>query len=410
MRIRECFPDHHLSEEAADSCTRLLPSATTLLSHLTNPLNVTLLASHLLTSPALWDGNTDLQSCRQILSVFNTAAITILRNEDVDEPRSPYARQQGLDRDAWVKAVVNGADANSPRWRHTLLLSGILIGFEAQDRQGLPANIKTKIESALVKAVILALEERDPNDKLAGYCITMVLNHSFELLSDFERGQIDYDILLPILVEAVVFSPEGLEGGYFLGTVDRDVKEVSGKKFAWAAQSPTHLHVRHILSKPLITALGPLSRLIAHSIENVRDPDSVAAVVGSLTEFARTLMVQWLQNKLSEIDQSEEAEFLDEDSMKSTVPVLWRLLRTSMFSFVIILRAVLGRVVNDPVLASGTSKSFHVIWSMSVYQLFSSCPLSGNEDSPHPPKFLLRVLTDGSDSLFPVCVCQPYGN
>src|SRR5690606_4258764 len=102
-----------------------------------------------------------------------------------------------LRQEAWVKAVANGADGNSPRWRHTLLLGGILIGFEAQDRQGLPANIKTKLESALVKAVVLALNERDPGDKLAGYCITMVLNHSFELISDVERSQIDYDLLLP---------------------------------------------------------------------------------------------------------------------------------------------------------------------------------------------------------------------
>jgi hypothetical protein len=82
----------------------------------------------------------------------------------------------------------------------------------------------------------------------------------------------------------------------------------------------------------------------------------VAVVVGSLTEFARTLMVQWLQNKLSEIDPSEEVEFLEEESRKSTIPVLWRLLRTSMFSLVIMLRAVLGRVLNDPVLASSKSE------------------------------------------------------
>ncbi|KAK2762642.1 hypothetical protein FQN54_000815 [Arachnomyces sp. PD_36] len=349
----------------------LLPSSTSLLSHLTNPLNVTLLSSQLLTSPALWDQSTDLHSCRRILSVFNTAAITILKNEAVDEPRSPYARRQTLKREEWVKAVVNGADANSPRWRHTLLLSGILIGFEGQDRQGLPSSIKTKLESALVKAVVMALNERDPGDKLAGFCLTMVLNHSFELLSDFERAQIDYDLLLPILVEATAFSQEGLEGGYFLGTVDRDVKEVSGKRFKWAAQSPTHVHVRNILSKPLIASLGPLSRLIAHSIENVRDPDLVAGVVGSLTEFARTLMVQWLQNKLSEIDPSEEADFLDEESRTSTVPVLWRLLRTSMFSFVIILRAVLGRVLNDPVLASGRSAPFLAMRILHILRNYS---------------------------------------
>ena len=290
-----------------------------------------------------------------------------------------------------MKAVVKGADENSPRWRHSLLLGGILLGFEGQDRQGLPANIKTKLESALVKATLLGLKGRHPEDKLAGYCTTMVLNHSFELLSDFERSQIDYDLLLPILVEGTVFSPEGLEGGYFLGTIDRDIKEVSGKKFSWSAQSPTHLHVRNILSKSLMASLGPLSRLIAHSIENVRDPDLVSTVVDSLADYARTLTVQWLQNKLSEIDVSEEAEFLDEESRKTTLPVLWRLLRTSMFSFVIILRAVLGRTLNDPVLAAGRSELYRSYLALSTtnflqvllflqcghfisYETFPSCP------------------------------------
>jgi hypothetical protein len=32
--------------------------------------------------------------------------------------------------EAWVKAVAEGADDKSPRWRHTLLLGGILMGFE----------------------------------------------------------------------------------------------------------------------------------------------------------------------------------------------------------------------------------------------------------------------------------------
>jgi hypothetical protein len=325
------------------------------LSILSNPLNVTLLSSQLLTSPAIWDHPVDLHTCRRILSVYNTAAITILQNEAADESGIPYARR-GLGREAWVKAVVNGADEKSPRWRHVLLLGGVLLGFEGQNRQGLPSHIRSKLESALVKATELVLHGDEQLDGIGGYCVTMVLNYTFELLSDWERSQLDYDRLLPLMLHATFFSNEGLDSAYFIGAIDRDVVEAPDKKFKWSSQSTTYNHVKAISSKPLVSALGPLSRLIAHTVENVRDPNIVSDAVNSISDFVRTLLVQWRQNKLSEVDQSEETEFLDAECLKTTIPDLWRLLRSCMFSAVIVLRAVLGRVLNDPALAAGNGK------------------------------------------------------
>ena len=322
---------------------------------LANPLNVTLLSSQLLTSPAIWDNSASLQTCRRILGVFSAAATAILQNDIADQPRTPYTKRRGLEREAWVKAVVNGADEKSPRWRHLPLLSGILLGFEAQNRQGLPPQIRRKLESALARAIQLSLEETKAFDGVAAHCITMVLNYTFEFLSDWERSQFDYGRLLPIMVQAAFFSREGLEGIYFLGAIDREIVEVQGKKFKWPSHSYTYNHVKSIASRPLVSSLGPLSRLIAHALENVPDADLVLNTVNSVSDFVRTLMVQWRQNKLSEVDPSEEADFLDVESLKTTIPDLWKLLRSCMFSVIIILRAVLGRVLNDLVLAAGRS-------------------------------------------------------
>lgn len=337
----------------------LLPTATSFLPILGNPLNVSLLASQLLAAPAIWEHPIDLQSCRKILSAFNTAAIAVLQNDAADEPRVPYgARPKRLEREEWVRAVVSGADEKSPRWRHVLLIGGMLIGFEAQDRQGLSWNMRSRIESALVTAARLALEESEQGNGVDAQCITMVLNYTFELLSDVERANLDYDRLLPVMVQTTYSSSEGLLGGYFLGTIDKDIVEASGKQFKWPAQSVTFGHVSAILASPLISSLGPLSRLIAHAVENARDPAIVLQSVDHIAGFARTLMVQWRQNKLSEVDRSEEAEFLDSDSLSSTIPALWKLLRNCLYSTVIALRAVLGRVINDRVLASGGSESY----------------------------------------------------
>ncbi|KAJ5591635.1 uncharacterized protein N7459_002004 [Penicillium hispanicum] len=376
-----------------EDASGLLPTATSFLTILGNPLNLSLLASQLLSAPALWNHPVDLQACRKILSVFNTAAIGVLQNDTTDEPRMAYGRNRRIEREAWVKAVVEGADDKSPRWRHMLLLGGILLGFEGQNRQGLPWNIRTKLESALATAAQFALEEMDAEAGVDGYCITMVLNYTFELLSDMERSKLDYGRLLPVMVRSAFFSSEGLEGGYFLGAIDKDVVETPGKKFRWTPSSGTFGFVSTIASRPLISALGPLSRLMAHAAENVWDPKLVAQTVDYLADFVRTLMVQWRQNKLSEVDVAEEAEFLDPESLQTTIPAIWKLLRNCLYSVVIVLRAVLGRTINDPALAAGSSAPYISMQALHILRnlYFVSSRIGQNPSSQQTFVFLAAI-------------------
>lgn len=99
-----------------------------------------------------------------------------------------------LSRDAWVKAAINGAGDKSPRWRHVMVIGGLLIGFAGQDREGLSKSLRITIEAALVRATNLALEDVGVADDMAAHCISLVLNYSFELLSDYERSRLNYDV------------------------------------------------------------------------------------------------------------------------------------------------------------------------------------------------------------------------
>ncbi|KAL4807369.1 hypothetical protein BDV18DRAFT_137537 [Aspergillus unguis] len=365
----------------------LLPTATSLLAVLKNPLNLTLLASQLLAAPAIWDQAVDLHSCRRIISVFNTAAMARLQSEEAEDPRIPWGGPgpKNLDREEWLKAVVSGADDKSPRWRHLLLIGGVLLGFEGQDRQGLPWNVRKKLESALVTAAQLTLEELSPQDGVDSRCITMVMNYTFELLSDDERSRIDYDRLLPVMIQATYFSPEGFEGAYFLGTVDEDIIQTPRKRFAWPPQSSTVQRITAMSSNPLISALGPLSRLIAHAVENVRDPRLAGQSVDRIADFVRTLVVQWRQNKLSEVDKSEEIEFLEPESLRDTIPGLWKLLRNCLYSVVIVLRAVFGRVINDRAMASDKSAPYVSMQALHILRnlYFISSRVGQNSSSQH---------------------------
>ncbi|KIW10835.1 hypothetical protein PV08_10134 [Exophiala spinifera] len=336
------------TSEYTEDALRLLPTATNLLSRLSNPLNLTLLTSHLLSHDALYLQPIEITHSRQIFSVFYTALLRLI--EDKQDPARELLRSH-LSVEEWVKAVVKGADERSPRWRHTLLLGGLLLAFQSRQFEELRPNLRNKLEAALVTATNLALREKDVevNCELA---VIFVINHTFPILSDVHRSQVQYDLLLPLLVDATYFSKEGLEQGYWLGAIDNDIRQSSPQKFNWSSTSTTFKRLTEIKKRSLITALGSLSRLTAHCVDNVHDRMLIVHCTNRIADFARTLATSWRQNKLSEIDAKEEALYLDQDTVSTTLPTLLQLLRDTMFATVIILRSVLGRLICDPILGA----------------------------------------------------------
>lgn len=251
--------------------------------------------------------------------------------------------------------MIKGADDDSPRWRHLLLLGAVLWGSETQQQGHLSSALRTKIELALVAASNLALQEDDSENPNCRYSIVFVLNHTMGMLSDLHRTQLNYDLFLPLAIDAAFFSREGLEHGYWLGMIDSDVRQTIGQRFTWSQKSQTFIRVKGMKSKVLLSTLGALSRLIAHAVEFATDSSLILGAMERLTEFSRNLSVSWRQNKLSEIDALEENEFLDTEALQAIRTTLWPMLKEIMFALVIIARAALGRVLVDPVLASNVN-------------------------------------------------------
>ena len=329
--------------------SRLLGTATALLSSLTNPLNITLLSSQLLTHRILYPQPIELRKCRSIFSIFYSAAKRLSQQND-EPPQDQFAVR--VSNDSWAKAVIKGADEGSSRWRHVILLGAVLLGMEEQGHGHLSSTLRAKIELALVTASNLALQEDDREDPNCRNCVVFVINHTMEMLSDFHKAQLNYDLLLPLAVDAAFFSREGLEHGYWLGMVDNDIKQTVRRKFTWSQKSQTFIKVKELRSKVLLSSLGALARLIAHAIEFATDSTLIRGVMDRVTEFSRNLLLSWRQNKLSEIDPHEESEFLDTEAIQATRTALWPMLRDVVFSLIIIQRAVMGRLLIDPILAS----------------------------------------------------------
>ena len=158
--------------------------------------------------------------------------------------------------------------------------------------------------------------------------------------------------MLPVLVGSAFFSNEGLQSAYFLASIDLDVVENKDGRLSWPSQSASAYQTDRIISRPLVSALGPLSRLISHAVENVHDPWIIQTVVEDLFGFSKSLVLQWRQSKLSTIEAVLEAGFLTEETSTMTSPKLWKLLQSALFAIVIVLRGAIGRVLGDSSLAA----------------------------------------------------------
>ncbi|KAL9042372.1 MAG: hypothetical protein Q9180_000648 [Flavoplaca navasiana] len=229
---------------------------------------------------------------------------------------------------------MKGTHGAAPRSKQALVLSGLLQGLKNERCNGL----FTRLQHELVISVNLSLRNNSSRSAVVDRALVIAVSQVFDLLGISAKHTLDHDLLLPTLTEAVFLSGSGLHQGFFLGTMDADVLETLGKKFDWSAKSHSYLQLQSTASGPLVAEMGRLSRLAAFLVEHVTNWMTLSRLLKDLFEFSRSLCVQWRQNKLSEVDALEENLFLSDNTIEKTLPLLWRVLRSGMFSMLQVLR------------------------------------------------------------------------
>lgn len=146
------------------------------------------------------------------------------------------------------------------------------------------------------------------------------------------------------------------------------------------SQSPSFHQLQRITTRPLMTSMGPFSRLISHTVENVGDPWLIQAMMDDLAGFSRALDLQWRQNKLSEVDLADESRQFHQETIRTTSPLLWRLLKAALFATVIVLRGTLGRMLGDSALAADGGKFDTLLSAIPSYADFH-CSCAGTRDA-----------------------------
>ncbi|KAK2070382.1 hypothetical protein P8C59_004880 [Phyllachora maydis] len=366
----------HLYQDVHDDARteQIYATTATLLVNLSNPLNISLLTSHLLTAPALWrrSGCDPLRVCYRILAIFNTAGTYVKRNES---GAGPAGGGNGLRAEPWARAVAAGADAQSQRWQHVLVLAGLLMGLTAGTDEEAPSaplarRLRNTIEGAVVTAATRALQPSPDRgdgdgDRLAARATALALTYVFPLLSGPSQSRLPCTALIPACADAIV-AEDGLEDAVWIRAIDGDFQK-HGDKFSWSADTPSFQLLGRVEQRPLVSALGPLSRLLGYAIRHSRDTGPVVKALDDLVAFTGRLLLHWQASNLSGLEISEEGRFLDPETLRTTWSALWQLLRKVMYGVVAVLQHIVARTLLDPRLGNHAvapvvaSKALHIL-------------------------------------------------
>jgi hypothetical protein len=361
---------HHFQDlHDATKTEQIIGTTAHLLSQLSNPLNLGVLTSQLLTAPAIWERHDGLRTSVRIISVYNTAAIRVCELEIQNEAKTLEGQPLeggALGSDAWTRAVAKGADEYSKRWQHLLVLTGVLMGMEGNDRRALSSSLRGTLEQAVVTAANMALESHRQDGPLAGASIALALNFSFPLLSDFHKAQINCNELLPVTIWALT-GPEGFCEGQFLQVIGESITEAPGQMLSWTSQTPSFSLLQAMDQRPLMGNIGPLSKLAAYAALHATDTGVVLAAQDALLVFSRQVLDAWMLNRFNDVDPAFEANKLSLETFQKTWPVLWQILRKLLFGAVAVLQAIVSRSLLDHIMLNVVAaseiatKSLHIL-------------------------------------------------
>ncbi|KAM5351284.1 hypothetical protein ACJ41O_004007 [Fusarium nematophilum] len=365
-RLLRTVLQHYQDVHDPAKTEQIIGSTTHLLTELTNPLNLGLLTSQLLTAPAIWFQPGGVRTSTRIISIYNTAAARIHEYEVASSNRDEPHRGSGLRCEEWTRAVVKGADERSRRWQHLLVLTGVLMGMESNNRQSLSRSLRNTLEEAVVMAANLALESREEDGPVAGASVVMALNFAFPLLSDFHKSLLDCNALLPHIVWAVT-SEEGFCEGQFLSAINHEVAESPSHQLAWSPRTPSFRFIQELDKRPTLANMGPLARVAGFAVQQATDTAAVVAAQEALLAFTSNVLKTWQNTRLSDIDTALEGNVLTQETLTTTWPVLWNLLRKLMYGSVAILQAIVSRSLLDPLMLNDfaapqiATKSLHIL-------------------------------------------------
>ncbi|KAF3913628.1 hypothetical protein ABW21_db0202663 [Orbilia brochopaga] len=310
----------------------LINNSAVTLSRLTNPLNVSLLTTQILAAPALWNAPDTLPVAQAVFDIFRLSTLERARESS-----------RALSLTEWIEAVIAGADARIPRWKHALVSAGVLAAFDAADAR-LPFTTRSNLEAHLLEVVNFHFEFLSAG--IESHACVLAISNTFRVLSEDSKYLIDYPALTGALLPAMFLSSDGYQTGDFLRQIDRSLP-LGGASGSKLTVIPS-FSLSDFLARPFIRNMGVLARLAATSMTSSADVETINGALSVLATYSRSLVSIWRGTKLSTLPDTAT---LSQDPAQTNPAQLWQVLKSSLFSAVVVLESIVRTLLQSHHLA-----------------------------------------------------------
>ena len=265
----------------------------------------------------------------------------------------------------WTDGVVDGVVNLESGLRKMVAYGGLVSGLQICNYR-VPAldvgTARSRVSGQLVTTAQMELtKEKDWADEMdaADVVFSFVASQTFPGIRRRTLRVLDQQALSDWALSVILDSPLTLQSGAYIYHLDRDVVMKKAKKQAplahWAKDSESAETVFNTNESLLFQELGRLSSVAAGAIEQMPSLDTLGEVVHKIFNFAYLIHTKWGLSPLSKV----ENEALLTDETKQITPKLWQINKAVLFSFTMIFKAVIDKVLSSPKLAT-SEEAFHL--------------------------------------------------
>ncbi|KAI0917380.1 hypothetical protein AcW2_007517 [Taiwanofungus camphoratus] len=301
------------------------------------------------------------------------------------EQGSLFARSLKSRATEWVKGILAGLRGGHPMLR-LVCSGGLLLGL--QDLEGEVHARESRMRRDVEEEVILALAEvidtysylppsadwskdysSDPQDGEEPLSLALLLSSQFVPLVSPNRLQ---TLPLPTLSNLLISTVESaFHGGAFLHDMPRLLSRCNNSRVMSTSATPFAKTVQAVVSSEAITSMASLSRFCAQAISVLAESRplygwlSMERALSRLELIAQNVEADWMTSPLPAV--SNEDVIASES--RELIAQLWSILKTLLFTVIMISQSILSTVVFVPSPAAASSSSSNV--SADVPSAFS---------------------------------------
>ncbi|OLL26313.1 Peroxisomal membrane protein PEX17 [Neolecta irregularis DAH-3] len=315
-------------------------AAASLLPNILNSRNVTLLTRALIQSPALWK-QSQLTNAILIYHCFFTAA------QGKVEMGFPYLNRKG-----WCDAILEALEHEEPAWKKIPILCGLMSGFCSTKRQFLSSNLRTMYLNT-TRPVIQKVRKMNSLEDLDAVVWLWTWSRISRNAPKYTTRIVASQNTVFLAVQVFLQNSNSFIEALYSSNADIGIEN---DRFCWKDSSTSYNSLHNYLKHPLHSHASSIARFLSEMLDasELIVDKGLLMISDELMKLSQKLLEAWKAVPFSNLEQSAEADSIEQQTLSTTLPTLWQAIKDLYFVAITLLQAVSTQMIHSRQISEST--------------------------------------------------------